>query len=111
MGDGTMPGGNQGSGSGQASFQVPEEMRQMAERSVSQARQALDSFLQTARRTTDSMGQAADRVQSSSKDMAQRALSAAEQNLHTALDYAERFVRAKDLQEAAQIQSEFVRKQ
>jgi hypothetical protein len=43
--------------------------------------------------------------------MAQKTFSAAEQNLRTTLDYAERFVRAKDLQEAAQIQSEFVRKQ
>jgi len=34
-----------------------------------------------------------------------------EQNLRTSLDYAERLVRAKDLQEAAQIQSEFVRSQ
>ena len=43
--------------------------------------------------------------------MAQRTLSAAEQNIRTSLDYAERLVRAKDLQEAAQIQSEFVRTQ
>jgi hypothetical protein len=43
--------------------------------------------------------------------MAQRTLSAAEQNIRTSLDYAERLVRAKDLQEAAQIQSEFVRSQ
>jgi hypothetical protein len=38
-------------------------------------------------------------------------VSAAEQNIRTSLDYAERLVRAKDLQEAAQIQSEFVRTQ
>ena len=38
-------------------------------------------------------------------------MSAAEQNLRASFDYAERLVRAKDLQEAAQIQSEFVRSQ
>ena len=92
-------------------FQVPEEMRTMAERSVTQTRQALDSFLGAARRTAETMEQTTDKVQASGKDMAQRTFSAAEQNIRTSLDYAERLVRAKDLQEAAQIQSEFVRSQ
>src|SRR5215217_2244650 len=104
-----MAGGTQDKG--RMNFQVPEEMRTMAERSVTQARQALDSFLQAARRTTESMEQTTEKVQAGSKDMAQRTLSAAEQNIRTSLDYAERLVRAKDLQEAAQIQSEFVRSQ
>src|SRR3954462_15581392 len=42
---------------GRMNFQVPEEMRTMAERSVTQARQALESFLQAARRTTETMEQ------------------------------------------------------
>src|SRR3954468_9442114 len=86
-------------------------MRNMAERSVTQARQALESFMQAARRTTESMGQAADTMQSSSSDMTQKTLSAVEQNLRASLDYAQRLVRAKDLQEAGQIQSEFARTQ
>ena len=92
-------------------FQVPEEMRTMAEKSLEQARQALESFLQAARRTAETMEQTTDKVQAGAKDMAQRTLSSAEQNIRTSLDYAERLVRAKDLQEAAQIQSEFVRTQ
>ena len=96
---------------GRMNFQVPEEMRNMAERSVTQTRQALESFLQAARRTAETVEQTTEKVQAGSKDMAERTLSAAEQNLRTTLDYAERFVRAKDLQEAAQIQSEYVRTQ
>jgi phasin len=92
-------------------FQVPEEMRTMAENSLEQARQALESFLQAARRTAETMEQTTDKVQAGAKGMAQRTLSSAEQNIRTSLDYAERLVRAKDLQEAAQIQSEFVRTQ
>ena len=83
----------------------------MAERSVTQTRQALESFLQAARRTAETMEQTSDKVQAGAKDMAQRTLSLAEQNIRTSLDYAERLVRAKDLQEAARIQSEFVRTQ
>src|SRR3954466_13821568 len=98
-------------GTRQMNFQVPEEMRTMAERSLTQARQALDSFLGAARRTAETMEQTTDKVQASGKDMAQRTFSAAEQNIRTSLDYAEQLVRAKDLQEAAQIQSDFVRSQ
>jgi phasin len=92
-------------------FQVPEEMRTMAERSLTQARQALESFLGAARRTTETMEQTTDKVQAGAKDMAQRTLSSAEQNIRTSLDYAERLVRAKDVQEMVQIQSEFARTQ
>src|SRR5829696_6700158 len=92
-------------------FQVPDEMRTMAERSVTQARQALENYLQAARRTSQSMEQTSDKVQASTKDAAQKTLSAVEQNLRASLDYAERLVRAKDLQEITQIQSEFARTQ
>src|SRR5215212_9733371 len=102
-----MAGGTQDKG--RMNFQVPEEMRTMAERSVTQARQALESFLQAARRTTETIEQTSDKVQAGAKDMAQRTFSAAEQNLRTSLDYAERLVRAKDLHEITQIQSEFAR--
>src|SRR3954463_1971587 len=53
-------------------FQVPEEMRTMAERSVTQARQALESYLQAARRTSESMEQTSDKVQAGTKDMAKK---------------------------------------
>ena len=98
-------------GTGQTNFKVPDEMRNMAERSVTQARQALESFLQAARRTTENMEQTSGQVQAGAKDAAQKTLSAVEKNLRTSLDYAQRLVRAKDLQEVGQIQSEFARTQ
>src|SRR3954462_12453967 len=104
-----MAGGTQGTG--RMNFQVPDEMRTMAERSVTQARQALESFLQATRRTAESMEQTSDKVQAGTKDAVQKALSAVEQNLRASLDYAERLVRARDLQEITQIQSEFARTQ
>src|SRR5215218_2312900 len=104
-----MAGGTQDKG--RMNFQVPDEMRTMAERSVTQTRQALESFLQAARRTTESMEQTSGRVQAGAKDAAQKTLSAVEQNLRASLDYADRLVRAKDLQEVGQIQSEFARTQ
>jgi len=98
-------------GTGRTNFQVPDEMRTMAERSVTQTRQALENYLQAARRTSETMERTSDQVQASTKDAAQKALSAVEQNLRASLDYAQRLVRAKDLQEITQIQSEFARTQ
>jgi len=98
-------------GTGQTNFKVPDEMRNMAERSVTQTRQALVGFLQAARRTTETMEQTSGKVQAGAKDAAQKTLSAVEQNLRASLDYADRLVRAKDLQEVAQVQSEFARTQ
>jgi phasin len=43
--------------------------------------------------------------------MTQKTFSYAEQNISAAFDLAQRLVRAKDMQEAMQIQAEFVRSQ
>jgi phasin len=43
--------------------------------------------------------------------MTRKTLSYAEQNLSAAFDHAQKLVRAKDVQEAVQLQSEFVRSQ
>src|SRR4051812_10376030 len=55
-------------GTGRTNFQVPEEMRNMAERSLTQARQAMDNFLGAARRTAETVEQTTDKVQAGAKD-------------------------------------------
>ena len=83
----------------------------MAERSLTQAREALENFWRASRQSAETVEKTGDRVQAGTRAMARRALSSAEQNIRTTLDYAERLVRARDLQEAARIQAEFVRSQ
>jgi phasin len=92
-------------------YEIPAEMRDFAEKSVEQARKAVDSFLSAARRTADTLEGSANTVQLSAKDMTRKTLSYAEQNLSAAFDHAQRLVRARDVQEAVQLQSEFVRSQ
>lgn len=92
-------------------YEIPAEMRDFAEKSVEQARKAVDSFLSAAHRTVDTFEGSASTVQSSAKDMTRKTLNYAEQNLSAAFDHAQRLVRAKDVQEAMQLQSEFVRSQ
>jgi len=83
----------------------------MAEESVTQTRQALEKYLQAVRHAAENVEQGSDKAHAGAKDVAQKTFSAMEQNLRASLDYADRLVRAKDLQEAAQIQSEFARTQ
>lgn len=93
------------------SYEIPAEMRDFAEKSVEQARKAVDSFLSAARRTADTLESSANTAQASAKDVTRKTLSYAEQNLSAAFDHAQRLVRAKDVQEAIQLQSEFARSQ
>jgi phasin len=94
-----------------ASYEVPPEMREFAEKSVDQARKAIDGFLGAARKTADTIESSATRVQESGKEVASKTFDYAEQNIAAAFDLAQHLVRAKDVQEAMQIQAEFVRSQ
>jgi phasin len=92
-------------------YEIPAEMRDFAEKSVEQARKAIDGFMSAAQKTVDTFEGSANTVQSSAKDATRKTFSYAEQNLSAAFDLAQRMVRAKDMQEAMQIQAEFARNQ
>jgi phasin len=96
---------------GKVPYEVPTEMREFAEKSVEQARKAVDGFIGAARKTADTLGSSASTMQASGKEIADKTLTYAEQNIAAAFDLAQRLVRAKDMQEAMQIQAEFARSQ
>ena len=92
-------------------YEIPTEMRDFAERSVEQARKAFDSFMGAAQRTVDTLENSATSVQANTTDMTRKSFNYAEQNIAAAFEHAQRLVRAKDVQEAMQLQAEFVRNQ
>jgi phasin len=92
-------------------YEIPAEMRDFAEKSVEQARKAMDGFIGAAQKTVDTFEGSATTVQASAKDMTRKTFSYAEQNIAAAFELAQKMVRAKDLQEAMQAQAEFVRSQ
>jgi phasin len=92
-------------------YDVPPEMREFAEKSVEQARKAVDGFLGAARKTADTLESSATSVQASSKEATRKSFSYAEQSIGAAFELAQKLVRAKDMQEAMQIQAEFARTQ
>ena len=92
-------------------YEVPAEMRDLAEKSVDQARKAFDSFIGAARRTADTVQGSTEAARTSAKDVSGRGFEYAEQNVNAAFDLAQKLVRSKDVQEAMQHQAEFVRSQ
>jgi phasin len=92
-------------------YEIPAEMRDFAEKSVEQARKAIDGFMGAAQKTVDTFEGSADTVQASAKDVTRKTFSYAEQNIAAAFDLAQKMVRARDLQEAMQYQAEYVRSQ
>ena len=92
-------------------YEIPTEMRDFAEKSVEQARKAIDGFMSAAQKTVDTFEGSTNTLQATATDATRKTFSYAEQNIAAAFDLAQKMVRAKDPQEAMQIQAEFVRSQ
>ena len=92
-------------------FEIPKEMRSMAEASFGQARKAFESFLASAQQTAARIeGQGAS-VRAGARDIGAKAVSYAEKNVQASLDYAEQLLHAKDVAEVMRLHSEYVQNQ
>jgi phasin len=93
------------------SFEIPAEMRNVAEQSVVQARQAFDGFMSAAQKALVKVEEQTAAVQAGAKNTGEKMMGFAEQNVATSFEFAQRLVRAKDLDEMMRIQAEFVQSQ
>jgi phasin len=92
-------------------FEVPNDLRDFAERSVEQARKAFEGFVSVAQKAAGAMDSASSSVQSNVKTAGAQALGYAEKNVNAAFDLAHKLVKAKDPQEAFSLQSEYLKAQ
>ena len=92
-------------------FEIPNEMRSMAEASFEQARKAFEKFLAGAQQTAGSIEARGATVRAGATDISAKAISYAEKNVQTSLDYAQALLRAKDLTEVMRLHSEYVQAQ
>ncbi len=88
--------------------QIPTEMRELAERSVVQARKAFEGFMGAVQKTTESIEHPAG---AGMKDVGAKAVSFAETNVNAAFDLAQKLVHAKDIQEVLSLQAEYLKQQ
>jgi phasin len=92
-------------------FEIPPEMREMAEKSVDQAKKAFDGFMGAAYKAAGTLEGATDTIQAGGKDIGRKALTYAEQNVAAALEFASSLVKARDPQQVLQLQSDFIKSQ
>ncbi|MGZ3309923.1 MAG: phasin [Xanthobacteraceae bacterium] len=92
-------------------FEIPKEMRSVAEASFDQARKAFEKFVATAQATAGSIEERGATVRAGAKDVGAKAISYAEKNVQASLDYAQSLLHAKDLTEIMKLHSEYVQTQ
>jgi len=92
-------------------FEIPKEMRSMAEASFDQARKAFEKFVATAQETAGSLEERSATVRAGAKDIGAKAISYAEKNVQASLDYAQALLRAKDMTEVMRLHGDYVQVQ
>jgi phasin len=90
-------------------YQIPNEVRDFAERSVEQARKAFEGFSGAAHKAISTLDSAP--VPLPGKEVGVKALSYAETNVKAAFDLAQKLVHAKDVQEVLSLQSDYLKSQ
>jgi phasin len=92
-------------------FEIPKEMRSMAEASVEQARKSFERFLEGAQTAAGTLEERGATVRAGAKDIGAKAIAYAEKNVQASLDYAQSLLHAKDLTDVMRLHSEFVQSQ
>jgi phasin len=92
-------------------FEMPKEVKSMAEASFEQARKGFEKFLATAQQTAGSIEEHSNTMRAGAKDISARAMSYAEKNVQASLDYAQSLLHAKDLTEVMRLHGDYVQTQ
>src|ERR1700732_1364693 len=94
-----------------SNFEIPNEMRQVAEKSLETARKAFDGFIAAAHTAPVDIERRAAGAREGAKDVGKKAITFAEQNVASSFEFAQKLARAKDAEEIMRLQAEFVKTQ
>ncbi|MFG1463037.1 phasin family protein [Xanthobacter sp. DSM 24535] len=89
-------------------LELPAELRAIAEKNVTQARQAFDTLFDTARSAVNESEGRIEEVRSNIRELRQKTLGLVESNVNASFDFLNKLVRAKSPQEVLSLQAEFV---
>ncbi len=81
-------------------FEIPSSVRDLASKSVDQARDAYNRFLEAARQAHDVVSKLSDVFTNGARELNEKAVKYTESNLQANFELAQRLVQAKDLKEA-----------
>ena len=92
-------------------FEVPQHLRDTAERSVEQAKEAFDRFLDATGDAVATSEGAGRTMSENAAGVSRKTLSFMGDSLSATFDLAQRMVQARTMEEIAALQQEFVRQQ
>jgi phasin len=96
---------------GRDRFEIPKDMRSMAEASFEQARKAFETFVSNTQKAASSIEQRNAAMKDGARDISGKLISFAEKNVTSSLDYAESLLKAKDFTEVMRLHSDYVQTQ
>ena len=92
-------------------FEIPKDMRSMAEASFEQARNTFEKFLSSAHQAAGSFEERGAHARSNAREIGSKAVAYAEKNVQASLDYARSLLKARDLTEVMRLHSEYAQGQ
>lgn len=92
-------------------FEIPETVRELAERNVEQARSAYNQFMEMARQAQNMVSKSQGAMTQSALDIQSRAMRYAEQNIDASFSFASDLARARDLREYIEVQQRWAQQQ
>jgi phasin len=92
-------------------FEIPEEMRGIAEDTISQARKAIEEFLDATQQAVAGAEGSAKTMGEGVADLSRQSLAFIEQNISASFDLAARLVQVRTIEEMAALQQEFLSNQ
>lgn len=92
-------------------FEIPEAVRELAERNVDQARSAYNQFMDMARQVQETLAKSQGAMASGAMELQSRIAKFAEENIQASFTFATDLSRARDLKEYLEIQQRYAQKQ
>jgi phasin len=96
---------------GNVNFEIPAEMRALAEKSVEQARQAFETFISAATQAVSIADKQAAGARAGAKDVGELAVRFAERNIASSFEFAQQLVRARDSGEVMALHADYAKRQ
>jgi phasin len=92
-------------------FEIPDQMRELADKSVAEARKAFEQFLVATQKAMATAEGSAKSVTEGAADVSRQSLAFVEENVAASFDLARRLVQARTVQEIAALQQEYLTRQ
>lgn len=92
-------------------FDIPDQMRDAADRTLDQAKKAVGQFMDATQQAVAKAEGSDNAVRGGAGDVQRQAMAYVEENIAAAFDFAGRLVHARTLEEVTALQQEFLQRQ